>query len=218
MKAAIEAQSGGREVRILGATKMVQPERIEEAFRAGMRLFGENRIQEAIPKIERLKRLGAEWHFIGHLQSNKAAQAVAHFSCIQSVDSIRLMQAIDAHAAKAGKRVRLMLEVNLAEEQTKHGFDPAEIAAALEAGRQMKSSEVTGLMVIPPFSENADQVRPYFRRLREIRDRLRPDFPGLTELSMGMSHDYLAAVQEGSTLVRVGTAVFGERPPRSGTP
>jgi pyridoxal phosphate enzyme (YggS family) len=214
LRSAVDAAARERKVTIVGATKMVTPNRIQEAIGAGMRIFGENRVQEAAPKIEALSGFDIEWHFIGHLQSNKVALAVRHFACIQSVDSGRLLRSIEDQAGRQRKQMRLMLEVNLGGEESKHGLAPEDLAEVLRLGAQMRWCGVVGLMAIPPFFENPEEVRPFFRRLRELRDLHHPEFPSLTELSMGMSHDCVIAVEEGATMVRVGTALFGERPPR----
>jgi len=207
----VKAASGGREVKILGASKTMAPEKLEQAFRAGLRVFGENRIQEAIPKIQTLASLEVEWHFIGHLQTNKVKEAVRYFSWIQSVDSVRLMMAIEKEAHKISKKVNLLFEVDLAGEETKHGMQPDQLAEALDASRELSCASVRGLMIIPPFFDDPEQARPFFQRLREIRDHLAGQFPDLKELSMGMSHDYEVAVQEGATIIRIGTALFGSR-------
>src|SRR5262245_9350988 len=193
------AAAKGRTVRIIAVSKTQPPENLEEAFSAGAETFGENRIQEAIPKIQTFSHLNAEWHFIGHLQTNKVRDAVRYFSFIQSVDSIRLMQIIEKEAEKAGKEMPVLLELNLAAEVTKHGMKPDQVGEALDLSLTLRRVKVRGLMVIPPFLEDPEAVRPYFRELREIRDRHSKDFPSLTELSMGMSHDYEVAVEEGAT-------------------
>jgi pyridoxal phosphate enzyme (YggS family) len=211
IRATTAAAAKGRTVRIIGVSKTQPAEKLEEAFSAGVETFGENRIQEAIPKIKTLSHLDAEWHFIGHLQTNKARDAVRYFSFIQSVDSIRLLQVIEKEAEKAGKEMPVLLEVNLAEEVTKHGMNQNQVRETLDISRELRRAKVRGLMVIPPFLEDPEAVRPYFRQLREIRDRHSGDFPSLTELSMGMSHDYVVAVEEGATMIRIGTALFGER-------
>jgi PLP dependent protein len=203
--------SAGRDVKILAASKTMSPEVLEEAFRAGVRVFGENRIQEAIPKIQSLSSLEAEWHFIGHLQTNKAREAVKYFSCIQSVDSVRLMQMIEKEAEKIGKRMELFFEISLADEATKHGLETDHLAEALDVSRDLKLCRVCGFMIIPPYFENPEEARPFFRRLRELRDHYAAPFSDLKELSMGMSHDFEVAIQEGATIVRIGTALFGPR-------
>jgi PLP dependent protein len=202
----ISAAARTRTVKLVGASKTVPPERIQEAYDAGLRCFGENRIQEAIPKIQSLPK-DIEWHFIGHLQSNKVRDAVAHFAWIESVDSKRLLAKIDQEAVKQNKSMIVLIEINLGGEETKHGADPGDLESILQASQNLTKIEVRGLMAIPPFFEDPEQVRPYFKRLRDLASQ----FPALTELSMGMSHDYIVAVEEGATVVRVGTALFGER-------
>ena len=208
---AVKGVAGGRAVRIIGVTKTVSADRIREAHAAGVRMFGENRVQEALPKLGELQDLQAEWHFIGHLQSNKARDAVRHFAMIHSVDSERLLLRIENEAVKADREMEVLLEVNLGGEESKSGMTPNELPQVLEASRSLVRTRVLGLMTVPPFLENPQHVRPYFRNLRELRNRLQPAYPLLTELSMGMSHDYVVAIEEGSTLVRIGTALFGER-------
>ena len=202
----ISLAAGSRRVEIIGASKTVPPEKIKEAYDAGLHSFGENRIQEAIPKIQKLPE-DMEWHFIGHLQTNKVRDAVAHFSWIQSVDSKRLLAKIDQEADKQKKSIVVLIEINLGGEQTKHGADPQDLEEILRDSQSLKRVEVRGLMAIPPFFQNPELVRPYFKQLRGLASK----FPQLTELSMGMSHDYIVAVEEGATMVRIGTALFGER-------
>lgn len=198
-------------VRLLGASKGVEAERIREAMTAGLNLFGENRVQEAAVKIEEVGG-GAYWHLIGHLQKNKTRAAVECFDLIQSVDSLALAQIVDREAARAGKRMPILLEVNVAGEKTKFGFPPDELLARIQEINALRCLEIHGLMAIPPFCEQAEKARPYFRALRALQERLgrETDIP-LAELSMGMSHDFEIAIEEGATLVRVGTALFGPR-------
>jgi pyridoxal phosphate enzyme (YggS family) len=193
-------------VKLIGASKTVPPHRIREAYDAGLHRFGENKIQEGIKKIEELPK-DIEWHFIGHLQSNKVRQAVSSFSCIQSVDSNRLLSLIDSEAKKQQKLIPVLIEINLAGEDSKHGLAPEKLKEILDASDAYENVQVQGLMAIPPFLEDPERVRPYFRRLREMAQ----PYPQLKELSMGMSHDYIAAIEEGATIVRIGTALFGER-------
>ncbi|MCI0411778.1 YggS family pyridoxal phosphate-dependent enzyme [bacterium] len=201
----------GRDVRLIGVTKTVSPDRIAEAYRAGVNIFGENRIQEAVPKITVLNSLAAEWHFIGHLQTNKARDAVRHFSWIQSIDSYKLLMQVEKEALKQQKHIDLLLELNLGGEETKHGLSEHELPGLLKAGTGLQWCKIHGLMVLPPFNEDSEKVRPYFRKVREIQERWQKDFSDLTELSMGMSHDYEVAIDEGATILRVGTAIFGSR-------
>ncbi|MCE9506836.1 MAG: YggS family pyridoxal phosphate-dependent enzyme [Alphaproteobacteria bacterium] len=205
---AAAAGRAGRDVGdilLLGVTKTVVPELVDEALQAGIGTFGENKIQEAKAKIP-LVSSRARWHFIGHLQSNKARDAVQLFDVIHSVDSVKLAEEIDKWAERAGKTQPVLLEVNLAGEASKHGMKPEDVPAALERIQQLARLEVRGLMTVPPYAEEAEKVRPYFRQLRELRDQL-----GLRELSMGMSHDFEMAIEEGATIIRVGSALFGER-------
>jgi pyridoxal phosphate enzyme (YggS family) len=206
IQAEVAAAGADRPVKIIGASKTVQAEKLKEAYDLGMRSFGENRIQEAIPKIKTLPE-DIEWHFIGHLQSNKVRDAVRYFSWIQSVDSSRLLHLIEKEASKQQKQISILFEVNLGGEETKHGLPPELLKEALETGRNLEHVRIEGLMAIPPFFEDPEQLRPYFRRLKELASM----HPQLTELSMGMSHDYLVAIEEGATMVRIGTALFGER-------
>lgn len=208
IQAKIERAAGGRKVLIVGVTKTVPADRIREALKAGLRVFGENRIQEALPKIAELQQVSAEWHFIGHLQTNKARDAARHFQLIQSVDSERLLLQLES---RAEKEIDVLLEVNLGGEESKSGTTAEALSALLSASRPLRRIRVRGLMTVPPNLENPEHVRPYFRRLRELRDLYRAEYPSLAELSMGMSHDYVVAVQEGATIVRIGTALFGGR-------
>lgn len=211
IKSRIEAAADGRSIRIIAVTKTVKPPMIETAYAAGAHVFGENRIQEALPKMEALKALAAEWHFIGHLQTNKARDAVRHFRMIHSVDSERLLDRIDQEAMKIGKTMDILVEVNLGGEESKSGTSPAQLPALLHHSQSAPNIRVCGLMTVPPWIEDPERVRPYFRQLRELRDSNQAEYPGLTELSMGMSHDFVVAIEEGATMVRIGTALFGER-------
>jgi PLP dependent protein len=210
-------QDGGRmegQVRLVGASKAVPADRIREAIAAGLHIAGENRLQEALPKIEALKGERISWHFIGQLQRRKARAVVGVFDLIHSVDSLELASEIDRRAAAAGLRQKILLEVNLGDEESKAGFSVNKIEEAFTQLAALEHVVIQGLMAIPPLVADAEQSRPYFRRLRELAARLmRQRIPGvsLTELSMGMSSDYLVAIQEGATLVRLGTAIFGGR-------
>ncbi len=197
------------EIRLLGATKSVPLERIFEAVEAGLRLFGENYIQEALPKISALGS-GIEWHFIGRLQRNKAKEAVEYFSMIQSVDSLRLAEALNRRAEQAGKRIPILIEVNLGEEATKGGVLVSDLFPTIEVLRKYSFLQIQGLMAIPPLTPDPEDARPYFRTLKTLFDQLDNEFRHC--LSMGMSHDFEVAIEEGSTLVRLGTALFGPRP------
>jgi len=208
------AERAGREpaaVRLLAVSKKMPAERLRILWGLGHRLFGENRVQEARAKIPEMPA-GGEWHFIGGLQTNKAKEAVEWFDVIESVDRMELGEELQKRAEAAGKNLRVMIEVNVGGEAAKHGAKAEEAGALLTALNGMSRLEVMGLMAIPPFREDPEEARPFFRKLREIRDQLEQSSgAGLPELSMGMSHDFAVAIAEGSTLVRIGTALFGPR-------
>ena len=191
----------------------------ESAVAAGLRDFGENRVQEALWKREATAGCRISWHLIGYLQSNKARKAVV-FDWIHSVDSVDLLRRLDRAAADCGRSPRLLIQVDLAGEATKHGATEAEVRRILDAATTCRWITIHGLMVMPPWSRNPEATRRYFRRLRQLRDELRAAGPGsrLDQLSMGMSHDLEVAVEEGATMVRVGTALFGPRPPSATLP
>ena len=201
------------EVRLVVVSKTVPTERLKEAVAAGQRLFGENYLQEALPKIAALGN-EVSWHFVGALQTKKAKGVVGLFDLIHSVDRLKLAQALEQAAAKQGLLQDILIQVNLAGEETKSGVNPEGAAGLLREIVRLPHLRVAGFMTMPPWFDDPERVRPYFRLLRELRDRLRAlkitDSP-LSELSMGMTGDFEAAVEEGATLVRVGTAVFGER-------
>ena len=207
------ARAGRRpdDVLLLPVTKGVAPERLEEAAACGLSVFGENRVQEARQKMAVLPdRLS--WHMIGHLQSNKARDAARYFSMIQSVDSLKLLRTIDAAAADEGKTMPVCLEVNLAGEGSKFGLAEPDVAGVLAGCNELRCVDVRGLMAIPPVAEDPAAARPYFAKLRGIRDRLRSESGfELPELSMGMSNDFEMAIEEGATIVRLGTILFGRR-------
>lgn len=213
--AAARASRPPEAVTLVAVSKTFPPQAVRSAFEAGLRHFGENRVQEAEAKIAALAGLrdrGLCWHLVGHLQSNKARRATALFDVIQSLDSLDLAERLARLAAEAGRRVRALLQVDLAGETAKFGLPESEAPAALARMRALGELRVEGLMTMPPFHDDPEEVRPYFRRLRGLRDRMAAE--GLLdggELSMGMSHDFEAAVEEGATIVRVGTAIFGER-------
>lgn len=212
---AAAAERAGRradDVLLIAVSKTVEVERIREAVAAGVPALGENRVQEAKAKVAVLGR-PVPWHLIGHLQTNKVKDALALFDVIHSVDRLDLAREIERRAAGAGRPVEVLLEVNVASEPSKSGFAPEAVAAALEHLAALAHVKVRGLMAIPPIVERAEESRAAFRTLRALRDR-----HGLSELSMGMSADYEVAVEEGATMVRVGTAIFGPRPPRATTP
>jgi pyridoxal phosphate enzyme (YggS family) len=196
------------EVRLLAVSKTKPPEAVREAADCGLRLFGENKVQEAQAKIP-MCPAGLEWHLIGHLQTNKAKVAAHFFQMVHSVDSLKLLQALETHA---GNTLPILLQVNVSGEAAKFGMKPGEVANVIEAANQMQKCEVHGLMTIPPFSPDAEKTRIHFRALRELRDRLQEETgTPLPELSMGMSHDLEVAIEEGSTWVRIGTDLFGNR-------
>jgi pyridoxal phosphate enzyme (YggS family) len=187
---------------------------VRAAAAAGQVDFGENKVQEALQKIAATSDLGIRWHLVGHLQSNKARKAAALFDLIHSVDDAALGAKLDEAARDADRRPELLVQVDLAGEATKHGAREEDLAAIFEAARAWKSARVVGLMLLPPAVDVPEHARPYFRALRDVRHRLLArgiDASMLAELSMGMSHDFEVAVEEGATMVRIGTAIFGER-------
>jgi len=214
-RAAERARRPASEVRLVAVSKMHPIEAVREAFAAGVRDFGENKVQEAEAKIAASADLvaqGAIWHLVGHLQSNKARKAATLFGCVQSIDSLDLAERLARVAAESGQTLRGLVEVDLAGESSKFGLKEAQLLDVLRSLRGQVGLRLEGLMVLPPLADDLDAVRPYFRRLRELRDRaLGEGLLAAGELSMGMSHDFEAAVEEGATLVRVGTAIFGER-------
>lgn len=209
------AQRAGRradEITLVAVSKTFPPEAIRAAFEAGLRHFGENRVQELESKWPLVADLEATWHLIGHLQSNKARRAASLFHHVDSVDSLPLAQKLDAAAAVEGKRIQVLIEVHMGEETTKSGVAEAELPALAESVAALAHLELRGLMIIPPFFEDVNCVRPYFRKLREWRDRLQSRLGrALPVLSMGMSHDFEIAIEEGATEIRVGSALFGVR-------
>jgi pyridoxal phosphate enzyme (YggS family) len=217
---AAAAQRAGRnpgDITLMAVSKTVPPELIREAYSAGLRHFGENRVQEFSAKRDALRDLhDAEWHMIGHLQTNKAAKAAELFMTIDSVDSLRLAQKLDDAGQRMGTRLGALIEINAGGELAKSGlgFDSAELERLLRAAPSLKHLEFRGLMTVPPFLDDPERVRPWFRKLRELRDRIAarqlPEV-NMNVLSMGMSHDFEVAIEEGSTCVRLGTAIFGER-------
>jgi PLP dependent protein len=190
-------------VRLIAVTKTVPPEKIREAVEAGITDIGENRLQEALPKREELRGLPLTWHFIGHLQTNKARKVIEHFDWVQCVDRRDLAEKLNQTAMKP---LPVLIEVNIGIEATKSGIDPDHLQAFIDDFRGFERLRLRGLMAIPPFFEDPEHVRPFFRKLRELSERFT-----LPELSMGMSHDFEVAVEEGATMVRIGTSLFGER-------
>ncbi len=181
---------------------------LNDAIAAGIKSLGENKIQEAQEKIPQIGRDKAEWHLIGHLQSNKARKAVQLFDVIESIDSLELAERLERICSEEGRAsLSVFIQVDLANEQTKSGIPENELPELIEFVKGCKRLKLDGLMIVPPYFDHVDEVRPYFQRLRSIRDKLLPD----GGLSMGMSHDFEIAIEEGATVVRVGTAIFGER-------
>ena len=204
--AAMRGGGEGDEAVLVAVSKTRAPEDVREAYEAGLRIFGESKVQEAIAKAGELEGLNIKWHLVGHLQRNKARQAVGFFELIHSVDSVALLEEIEKQAAKKGIIQKVLLQVKLAEEDTKSGAAVAELEALVEKAKGLEHVKVEGLMTIPPFSHNPEDSRPYFKRLKQINENY-----CFTELSMGMTGDFEVAVEEGATLVRIGTAIFGER-------
>ena len=203
-------------IRLVAISKTFGPDHVRAAHAAGHRDFGENKVQEALEKREALAGLDLRWHLVGHLQSNKARKAVGPFALIHSLDSADLLARLDRAARDLGQAVEALVQVDLAGEATKFGAAPDDLPAILDAAARAERVRVAGLMLLPPWSEDPEQARPYFIRLRQLRDELlaRGTPPALlAELSMGMSHDFEVAIEEGATLVRVGTAIFGPRTP-----
>jgi PLP dependent protein len=208
-------QRAGRsedEVALMAVSKVHPVEAILEAYAAGQRLFGENRVQEFQEKSASLTELkDAAFHLIGPLQSNKTNKAAELFDAIDAVDSLKIAQRLETAARSLGKRLPILIEVKLSHEESKHGIAPNELLPLLDAMRDMETVEAVGLMTVPPWSEDAETARPYFRELRKLRDEAQKTHPKLTQLSMGMSNDFIVGIEEGSTCVRVGTAIFGKR-------
>jgi len=215
------AQRAGRasdEIKLIAVSKTHPASVLREALEAGATDFGENRVQEAEEKIAELKGAPARWHLIGPLQANKARRAVKLFDCIHSIDSVELIKRLERLCVEEEREdLPVLVQINLAEEETKSGARIEEVSGIIEKINGCKRLKLTGLMTLPPFYEDAERVRPFFRRLRELRDELATQEvfkSGAGELSMGMSHDFEIAIAEGATMVRVGTAIFGERPVR----
>ncbi len=204
----------GEEVRLVAVSKTKPAEAIRQAYAVGLREFGENRVQEAAAKLQELEDLDAVWHLIGHLQSNKAELACRLFDWIHSVDSLHLAEKIDREAAALGRKMPILIEVHLGEEESKFGVEEDDLGRMAERIAALPALELRGLMTLPPFFDDPENARPFFRRLRKLAERMGVrNLPGvqMRELSMGMSHDFEVAIEEGATTVRVGTAIFGER-------
>jgi pyridoxal phosphate enzyme (YggS family) len=215
--AARRAGRNPKEIALMAVSKTHQPEHIREAYEAGLRRFGENRVQEFASKSGALQNLpDAEWHMIGHLQTNKAGKAAELFNAVDSVDSRKLAEKLDAAARQLGRKLEVLIEVNVGGEAAKSGVTPDSPALdeLLIAAPRLESLVFRGLMTVPPFTDDPQAARPYFRKLRDLRDNIAArKLPSVSMdvLSMGMSHDFEVAIEEGSTCVRVGTGIFGER-------
>jgi pyridoxal phosphate enzyme (YggS family) len=212
--AAERAHRSPADIRLVAVSKTFSADLVRAAASAGQRAFGENRVQEGLEKIAQLANLALEWHLIGHLQSNKARRAAVAFSWIESIDSLALLEKVDRAAAEQGARPRVLIQVDLAHEATKYGVDASGAAAMASAALGARAVELAGLMIVPPIPDRPEDSRPWFRQLRALRDQLvAGGVPAdrLAELSMGMSHDFEVAIEEGATIVRVGTAIFGPR-------
>jgi pyridoxal phosphate enzyme (YggS family) len=215
-RAAERASRDPADIRLIAISKTFGPDHVRAAAAAGQVEFGENRVQEALQKIAQTADLEIRWHLVGHLQSNKVRRAVPAFAAVQSVDRLDLLERLDLAAAEHGASPEVLIQVSLAQEPTKFGARPDEVSRLVAAAETCRAVRLAGLMLLPPFFDDVEAVRPYFARLRRLRDDLvEAGTPGgrLRELSMGMSHDFEAAVEEGATIVRVGTAIFGSRPP-----
>ena len=212
--AATSAGRGPSSVRLIAVSKTFPIDAIREAFAAGQCDFGENKVQEGLQKFTRSADLPIRWHLLGHLQTNKARKAVTSFAMIQSVDSLELLQKLDRAAEDSGRAPELLIQVDLAGEATKFGAPPGEVPRLFEAAGACRAARMVGLMTLPPIPDTPEDARPWFRRLRDLRDGWLASgvpAPMLRELSMGMSGDFEVAIQEGATMVRVGTAIFGSR-------
>jgi len=215
--AARRAKRPPEEIALMAVSKTYPPERIREAYAAGLRLFGENRVQEFAGKANALTDLvGVEWHMIGHLQTNKAGKAAELFDAIDSLDTLKLAEKLDAAVRVLNKKLNVLIEINVGGEAAKSGVAPdsRELEEILLAAPRFEALTICGLMTVPPFTENPQGARAFFRKLRTLRDSIaarKLPAVGMNSLSMGMSHDFEAAIEEGSTCVRVGTAIFGER-------
>ncbi len=218
---AATCQRAGRErseITLIAVSKTVPADRLREAIQCGVRVFGENRVQEAAAKIAELGTepgaIEIQWHLIGHLQSNKVRRAIELFDAIHSIDNLKLAERANSIASELGKRMPVFIEVNLGDEPLKTGAAPGEVQGLIEQIGKLESLELKGLMAVPPFPDDAEAARPFFRALRELRDQARASGlagESFNELSMGMSNDFEVAIEEGATLVRIGTAIFGAR-------
>ncbi len=212
---AVKTGRNPEDIKLIAVSKTVELPKIVTAIKAGASILGENRIQEARNKITELRTdnpyLKPEWHLIGNLQKNKVKIAVQLFDLIHSLDSVELAEALNNYSDKQGKKQRVLVQVKLSDEITKHGIPERDVMQLVKKVNEMENLQLDGLMTIPPFFDDIEKTRPYFRKLRELRDKLSSEGLDLPELSMGMSGDFEVAIEEGSTMVRVGTAIFGER-------
>ena len=217
------ARAAGRDpatIRLVAVSKTFPADAVRAAADCGQLDFGENRVQEGLQKIRATADQPLRWHLIGHLQSNKAKKAVESFALIHSIDGVDLLRKVDDAAVALGRTPEVLVQVDMAGEATKFGAPEDSVPAIFEAAESLRAARLVGLMLLPPFAESLEEARPWFRRLRELRDRLAAQgVPAarLRELSMGMSHDFTVAIEEGATMVRIGTAIFGERPQAGGT-
>ena len=215
--AARRAHRSSTDIKLMAVTKVVSPDHIRKASAAGICAFGENRVQEFAEKCDALRDLsGAQWHMIGHLQTNKVSRAVELFDAVDSVDSVRLAHKLDSAAQQLGKKLSVLIEINIGGEQAKSGVAPdsPELNQLLSSAAELTSLQFRGLMTVPRYHDDPEQSQPYFRRMRELFQEIsRRQLPAIhmEVLSMGMSHDFEIAIEEGSTCVRIGTAIFGER-------
>jgi len=213
-KAALKVGREPKDIKLVAVTKTVDPSKIKEAIKAGVTIVGENYVQEAKEKIAQIDH-DIQWHMIGHLQTNKAKHAVKLFDMIQSVDSLRLAEELNKQAKRLGTVVKILIQVNVSGEESKFGVSPQGIHSLIsQISNKMENLSIQGLMTMPPYFNDPERTRPYFRALRELRDRIvSSEIRNVTlgELSMGISNDYEMAIEEGATIVRIGTAIFGER-------
>jgi len=213
-RAAVTSGRDPNVIKLISVSKTFPVSSIEAASAIGLSEFGENRVQEALGKMDQTSKLPIKWHLIGHLQSNKTRSAASRFDWIHSVDSEKILRRLEDAAAEAGTTPCALIQVDLASEARKHGACVDDLRKIFEVGHTCRAIKVRGLMLMPPFHPDPEMARPYFRRLREVREELAHDgvrMDMLQELSMGMSHDFDVAIQEGATMVRVGTALFGHR-------
>ena len=212
-EAALRVGRAPEEITLVAVSKTMPVELVQMAYNLGVTDFGENRVQEALPKIAAFHPQGLRWHMIGHLQSNKARKVVSPFYCVESVDSLHLAQTLSRHAGEQGKRLSVLLQINVSGEASKEGMPLAETSELARQIVALPHIQVDGLMTIAPLTEDPEQVRPVFRTLRLLREQLRAELPVCSwqHLSMGMTDDYSVAIEEGATIVRIGRAIFGER-------